>query len=456
MLNVLLVDDEVRILKHLQTEIPWTQLGLQLIGSATDGAHAMQLAAQTTVDIVITDIRMPRVDGLALCRQLRENNACIQIILISGYADFSYAQEAIGLGVIGYCLKPLNTSEVTSFLRTAVRNIRRENVLNPDALLDMIEGGNADEIQHALSELGAGKGPYYIAVSVYVHNIEKSLGATLSCKLGKHKYLYFSTAPLSRNAAVKTICYAQAGGIGMPLQPVFAQQLSAAVQDATDMAYQWFVAGKPTLCESLTDCQVTNELFENLKTALASPGSLRTFLQALQKADVSLLFHIRTAFRFYNLVYSSRLLCANGNAEDHYLYGYEQLSAEYVNFSQVLAEMLAQLRNPSELQNTDCASSGSFLQIIRYLNENYEKELSLKKIAEIFHMNASYISQLMKNETGLAYSQYVTELRINKAKELLQTTDLSLSEVSEAVGFNDYFYFIKKFKKEVGVTPGKF
>ena len=67
-----------------------------------------------------------------------------------------------------------------------------------------------------------------------------------------------------------------------------------------------------------------------------------------------------------------------------------------------------------------------------------------------------YISQLIKNETGLNYTQYITELRIEKAKELLTNTKLSLAEISEAVGFNDYFYFIKKFKREVGVTPGKF
>ncbi len=96
------------------------------------------------------------------------------------------------------------------------------------------------------------------------------------------------------------------------------------------------------------------------------------------------------------------------------------------------------------------------MKIIKYLNENYEKDVSLKKLSGLFHLNSSYVSFLIKNETGLTYSQYLTELRIGKAKELLTTTDLSLAEISEAVGFNDYFYFIKKFKKVVGVTPGHF
>ena len=96
------------------------------------------------------------------------------------------------------------------------------------------------------------------------------------------------------------------------------------------------------------------------------------------------------------------------------------------------------------------------MNIIKYLNENYEKDISLTKLAEVFHLNASYISYLIKLETGLTYSQYLTELRIGKAKELLKTTNLSLTEICEAVGFNDYFYFIKKFKKVVGVTPGHY
>ena len=101
----------------------------------------------------------------------------------------------------------------------------------------------------------------------------------------------------------------------------------------------------------------------------------------------------------------------NNGDEEAYLYGFEQLASEYLHLSDILEE---------------------------------------------FHLNSSYISQLIKSETGLTYTQYVTEQRINKAKEQLKTTKMFLNEVSEAVGFNDYFYFIKKFKREVGITPGKY
>ena len=109
-----------------------------------------------------------------------------------------------------------------------------------------------------------------------------------------------------------------------------------------------------------------------------------------------------------------------------------------------------------DIKSGNEGSGGSFLAILKYIEENYPKDISLRIISEEFHLNANYISQLIKSETGLTYTQYLTELRIGKAKDLLKSDSMSLAEISEAVGFNDYFYFIKKFKKAVGVTPGKY
>ena len=158
------------------------------------------------------------------------------------------------------------------------------------------------------------------------------------------------------------------------------------------------------------------------------------------------------------MVYASPFLDSSPGADEHFLNGYEQLAETYGSFADVLEEMEARLRTPEPVppQPQNASEASSFMQIIKYLNENYEKDVSLKKLSELFHLNSSYVSFLIKNETGLTYSQYLTELRIGKAKELLSHTDLSLAEISEAVGFNDYFYFIKKFKKVVGVTPGHF
>lgn len=168
-----------------------------------------------------------------------------------------------------------------------------------------------------------------------------------------------------------------------------------------------------------------------------------------------MLFNIRTAFRLFNRVAMCPAFSNNGDDES-YLYGFEQMASEYLHFSDLLDKLAASIHISDISGASTFSGSGNFLAILNYLNANYASDISLKKISEEFHLNSSYISQLIKAETGLTYTQYVTALRINKAKELLKTTSLSLLEISEAVGFNDYFYFIKKFKKETGVTPGKY
>ena len=102
MLNVMLADDEAKVLRHLQTAIPWTQLGLMVSVAVQDGMQALRAAESLPIDIVITDIRMPGIDGLTLCQKLRERNPNVQLIILSGYPDFSYAQKAIDLQVLGY------------------------------------------------------------------------------------------------------------------------------------------------------------------------------------------------------------------------------------------------------------------------------------------------------------------------------------------------------------------
>ena len=105
MFRVIIADDENRIVKMLAASIPWTKLGLSVASFASDGMEALRLAEEKKADIIITDIRMPGLNGLELCEKLHEANPNIQIILISGYADFSYAQRAIQLGVLEMCIR---------------------------------------------------------------------------------------------------------------------------------------------------------------------------------------------------------------------------------------------------------------------------------------------------------------------------------------------------------------
>lgn len=460
MLKVLIADDEARVARHLKASVSWKQLGLEVCATAGNGMEALEIIERQPVDILITDIRMPGMDGLELCQVLREQNRQIQIILLTGFADFEYARRAIQLQVLGYCVKPVEIGDLTELLRSAVRKNYNTQAGNVDALLDVIEGGDEAQIGEAFAELGLSM-PVYVAASIGVHNIEKQLGATRSYKLGKHKYLYFGKTAPDQTAAEKIIVYAKGrAGIGILPEPASARHLKNRLDDVLVMAFQYFVNGRPTLCSRVVGGPLCDDVFRQFEGVQEEPMRLKPWLENLAGANCSMIFNVRTAFRLCNRLALCKALQGENEFDESYLCGYEQMAAEYLSLSELLqetADLLAPPSGPARIPLTGTGGcSGSFLAILRYMNENYEKDISLKAISQQFHLNSSYVSQLIKSETGLTFTQYVTELRINKAKELIRGSSLSLSEISEAVGFNDYFYFIKKFKKEVGVTPGKY
>lgn len=220
MFRVIIADDESRIVKMLTASIPWTKLGLSAAGTASNGRDALRLAEAQKADIIITDIRMPGLDGLELCERLHESNPNIQIILISGYADFSYAQRAIQLGVLGYCLKPVDIPELLKLLRQAVRNIRREVSLQADTLLDYMEEGEEAPLRSILRDFGFTDGELYIASSVRMPDCGEALEAGLTVRLGKRKYLYLSEKPFQRDAACRLIGEStEKCGISLPAAP---------------------------------------------------------------------------------------------------------------------------------------------------------------------------------------------------------------------------------------------
>ena len=127
MLHVVIADDENRICRLIRMLGHWEQLGMQVDGMASNGPEAIDLLTKNHTDILITDIRMPGISGLELIAHARSLNPELRFIVISGYADFSYAQEAISLGVSGYLLKPVNEQELNDTLGKIASEIGTKN-----------------------------------------------------------------------------------------------------------------------------------------------------------------------------------------------------------------------------------------------------------------------------------------------------------------------------------------
>lgn len=126
MIKLLVVDDEIWIRERISKEIPWESVQAEVVGTAEDGQEALEMAEELEPDIIITDIRMPGVDGIELLRELRKKSLDIKVILLSGYNDFSYAKEAIKYGAFDYILKPAEDQELLNVVNRCVR--RRQSL----------------------------------------------------------------------------------------------------------------------------------------------------------------------------------------------------------------------------------------------------------------------------------------------------------------------------------------
>ena len=123
MLTLLIVDDDIDIVSGLSETIPWTQCGIENVLKAYSGEEAMEIISETHVDIMVTDIKMPGIDGIELLERVTEKMIAPKTIILSGYAEFEYAQSALGLGAIGYVLKPVKVQELMDLVGRTVDSL---------------------------------------------------------------------------------------------------------------------------------------------------------------------------------------------------------------------------------------------------------------------------------------------------------------------------------------------
>lgn len=134
--SVMLVDDEEEVIQIIMKKLDWASMGFQIVGYAHNGAEALELAEECQPDVVMTDIKMPYMDGLELSRRLKERYPSIRIIIFSGFDEFEYAKEAVHLEVEEYMLKPINSDELTECLKRVKNSLdlEREEKLNVQKL----------------------------------------------------------------------------------------------------------------------------------------------------------------------------------------------------------------------------------------------------------------------------------------------------------------------------------
>ncbi|MCL6457326.1 MAG: response regulator [Gorillibacterium sp.] len=463
--KVLLVDDEGWVVESLKDLVDWAYYGFEVVGQAASGGQALEAIGQLRPDVVFTDIRMPEMNGLELIQRGADLPFPVYFVVVSGYAEFAYAQKALKYGAVGYCLKPFDEMEIATVLVKVKALLEKAKPSTDTPLMRYLEDPslkNRSMLQDEIIRCGVQdwkREGLVCVVTLGPGELPVGTGYLLKLKTGPAKTAYLLTAQQSAVLGFKGKENLPPGlGIGVSGLLTDLSELRNAIASADVLAHQYFV----TLEAGLYYPQQFE--YSQLNAALASVH------EAIRAKDVKSVYQafdgiehmfkekalsIRHAFQVYNMTIS--FLFKLGQTESS-LYSYEQLAQSFPHVFEMLVELkvlVARYLVQSDFPVVETRNQ-TFNSIVQFVTSNFQQDLSLQSLSDQFYMNPSYISQLFTKEVGETFTAYITKLRIAYACELLESEEYTIQEITEKVGYHDYFYFIRLFKKSKGQTPTQY
>lgn len=508
MLRVMLVDDEPIVLDNLRM-FPWEKQDCELVYLANSGPDALEHLSSCDPDILISDIRMPGLTGLELTERVKANNQETEIILLTGFAEFEYAKQAMSLGVRNYLLKPFRFEDIETALNSCIDVIkeRKERKIHQKMIQDKLQ-----EISPILTE------------QVYQDLLEGRIGdyseKLKACGIKESIYIVAAAQCDTPGSPLDIALYAQLRELlaGMEQEIYLAQGL-----DIISLVFCFRVSHTDEFCyeAAIRFCEMLqNSVIEKLGFEISFGISLANrdifMLHQLKKQAVQAL-NCRDALGNGSLMLFSDLK-HNGAHGSFNMTMYEKKIQKCIVRNQtkeledVCQEMFSGLRvvaggdfdyvrrevinivvltwrfaetyasnNSADYEGLEillrCESMEKLIEhtirilktlidqhpvsfgdgiadkIIDYMESHLDQNITLDLLSQNMNYSTAYLSRLIKKNTGQSFSELLQEMRLKRVMHLLQTTDEKISEIAVKTGYNDVSYFIATFKKKTGVTP---
>lgn len=526
MIKLLIVDDEQTTREGLLEYIPWKDLGIDMVADAEDGAKALDLALQLQPDIVLTDVRMPRMNGIELAEQLKLKLPQCKVIFLSGYTDKEYLKSAIQLQALNYIEKPVDIEEVKEVMGQTVSLCKSEQekkryeldliskvnesipLLTEKLCLELITQNNSlESIKEKFDsiEIPFPESDNFVSVLIKL-NLEQGKNTEVLQKYKEDLLKLISQRIYDKS--LKCLCGFKESdyvlvhiyGENIKKQSLFQDMLWLIKEDIDSLlalGNKTFIgAGKSVRSvRNIPDSYHTavialqkqfflgynNIVFYQDESSLSydfSQHNIQVFLDFLtngKKSDSELFVkRIVHDLKLYNntlinniknyffkvLISLSKVceercirLAESDNSEEFFWDVISKANTLYEIEDYILKKIEIFFKSMDEKEN----KKSIVLTIIKYIKDNYPTEtLSIKDIANHTFLTPNYLSLVFKKETGKTINQFITETRIEKAKELLKDRRIRLYEISGSVGFSDANYFAKTFKKAEGLNPSEF
>lgn len=529
MLKVFLVEDEFVMREGIKNNIDWNSHGYEFCGEASDGELAFPMIQKLNPDIVITDIKMPFMDGLELSRLIKKELPFTEIIILSGYEEFEYAKEAIKIGVSQYLTKPINGEELlreVDLLAEKISEKRKEREIREKYVREMEEnflGERKNLFQYlvtgskSMSELLEISDKLNIDLSAIWYRV-----ALVKIQSMNHARDEYSNSLVQIEQKLKAIDadrgllvfdrnlegqalifkadsreeldkiqndylgkmrdllgdYTQIRyfvGIGMPVNRL--SELPSSFEQASHAFAHRYLVKESCIWnyEEMEQNVYHDEEFNisNVNPKQLDRSKLREFLKFGDKEEV--IYFVEEYFKdlgpnamksnmFRQYIILDAYFCVVDFLDSLQLQkdeleplditsGILQSEETAIKYVIRIIEKALELREKTASNRY----GGIVDEVKKYIDKNYaDEDLSLNVLASHVNFSPNHLSMVFSQQTGKTFIKYLTDFRMNKAKELLRCTGKRSSEISLEVGYKDPHYFSYLFKKTQGMTPTQY
>ena len=486
LIKVLVVDDAYRIREDIKASLDWKDLGFDIVGEASNGKQGIEKNRRLSPDLIITDIKMPVMDGLEMITELSSHKECPEFILLTAYEDFEYARKAIKLDVSNYILK--HEIDEVIFRNTLIKI--RDQILNKkkqkfetnnkkikDILLErekneginsFLDIVNVVELEYSfiISHFNGGAKFSLGLIHTYIKNAIKEFSDHVNiicmfdndpfytiCVSGKNsKNLGHLCVKMANNIIMNDLESNKLKSVTISRSESNPQKFLLSFKETVDAANSDFFLEPSKKIIFAWDCCIKQYDEDNIKRII---GLMNDSLQIgdIQKTGnyLDLLNKICYENRNYECF---KFIEENLEAifKKHIDTQYER-NTDASNANEFFSQTK---KTAKEFYNHRDSVSPKIMEALKYVHSHLEENVSLGDISSLIDVSVVYAGQLFKKEMGIAFSKYLTQIRIEKAKSLLKTSNYKIYEISEMVGYKTVQYFSNIFKKMTGVNPSDY
>lgn len=514
MYKVLIAEDEILVRLGLANSINWEHLGMQLTAQASNGVQAYELFLSEHPDIIITDIRMPLMDGMEFIKKIREIDSNCKIVIITCVDEFSYAKQAIAYQVEDYILKlTMNIEEIEKLLmsiksqldkshtldKTSNSTLFNENIQTRQELYECLCGYSSSVSYNNYTATFYSDKFYISFIRILLADkllsqknnqdkicTDKSLyqllqqhlehdGALLIERIpGEYFLLFHSKESFLKDfetISILTKNYYNSHPVCSisPSVKGFSTAFKA-VQNAQQLLLLYFFfPEKNIFTEEIKELKIKNvkkTIFDHIKDIVLSFSSyphinelwdeyaerIHIFLtDCNEDAD-----DIKKLFYYLADWFQETLALTNSESTDNCVYNYRRYIFESSNILDIYFIFERFLNKLLSFTLSEKTLSREMQEIIHYIEKNYAQNLNLETLSAHVNYSKGYLCTIFRKELNTSFGSYLTKVRISHAKKLLATSFLRLYEIAEQTGFYDYSHFARTFKKYTGFSPQEY